>query len=96
MLRPQPGRHKLFVISGGVVDEPVDSSPNAEQPAALDMMQEQLGGVPRLGSLLGREQTFLSRRDNEQPVLNWARCAERLHPRNVSHALLLCKPAPRR
>ena len=88
---PEPGSDQPLLLARGEMHEPVDPTAHPNDTSAVDVVHEQLRGVPRLGRLFGREHALLTDRHVEEAVPVGAVYGSLCHTRNVSHTLVLCK-----
>lgn len=56
---PEIRGDEFLVFRGREVNEPVDAVMNPGHPSRVEVVDKQLGGVPCVGRLLSREETFL-------------------------------------
>ena len=84
---PEPRCDQPLVLAGGEMNEPVDPAADPNDAASIDVMDEQLRGVPHLGRLFGREQALLPNRDLKEAAPVRAFRMNFYHARNLMHTL---------
>jgi hypothetical protein len=65
---PEPGGDQILMLARREVDQPVDSAACTKRPPDVNVVNQELRRVARLGRLLGGEQTLLARRCLEKTV----------------------------
>ncbi|MBX3207416.1 MAG: hypothetical protein KF764_20375 [Labilithrix sp.] len=55
-IRPEPKSREIFVLSGWIVNDPIDVAPDADDAAVLEVLEEKLRRVARVCGLLRREE----------------------------------------
>lgn len=88
---PKPRGDEVLMLTGWKMYEPIDPTANSDGATGMDVVDEELGGIPGFGSLAGCEQPVLRARDFEETVPIGARPGVDRHARNLSHTLVLCK-----
>jgi hypothetical protein len=69
--RPEPERHKVFVLRRREVDDAVHSTSNARYAAVLEILQQKLRRVPGCCGLPRRKVPFLTEGGLEEAVPTW-------------------------